>query len=411
MYKRTALSLPLFDSALFHSRYHDDFVTSAGGSEGDVIELPTSLERFEANFNAFTFTERPIRTKKKTACSTSSQYQSLLVVGQCIAEIGSAMPDRVFSHYLSYMNRLADLMRSAETLEMPYFASTTHEPPPAKKPSPSAVEEPSPSPVDETPPIVVIEPSPFHASNPSSPVVFSDFIAKSNPLFKLQNDSLDIIRNGEMLSDDVIDSACALLMRQFPKFSTQTTCNSQSMFGKVTTTGKELYAQIHHLPTRVHFVLSVLHGDSIQIFDSCEKFILCSQLKKQLSEIYPKMCTNFDLVPSPQQKGALDCGVFAIANLVEYLMGSSIENVEYDQEKMRNHLVQCLKNQKMTKFPKKRGRKRVNELNVKMIEVIDSRVVNVNDLSTDLNFETSCKSKGRKKVAKTRHYSAKFNKV
>ena len=82
-------------------------------------------------------------------------------------------------------------------------------------------------------------------------------------MFKLQNDSLDIIKNGEMLSDDVIDSACALLMRQFPKFSTQTTCNSQSMFGKVTTTGKELYAQIHHLPTRVHFVLSVLHGDSI----------------------------------------------------------------------------------------------------------------------------------------------------
>ena len=51
----------------------------------------------------------------------------------------------------------------------------------------------------------------------------------------------------------------------------------------------------------------------------------------------------------PQQNGAADCGVFAIATCVALANHRQPEKVV--QEKMREHIVKCFENLSLTAFP------------------------------------------------------------
>jgi len=53
-----------------------------------------------------------------------------------------------------------------------------------------------------------------------------------------------------------------------------------------------------------------------------------------------------------QQSNNQDCGLFAIANMVEICYGNNPEDFSYDQNMMRNHLEECLLNKEMKPFPK-----------------------------------------------------------
>ena len=63
-----------------------------------------------------------------------------------------------------------------------------------------------------------------------------------------------------------------------------------------------------------------------------------------------KVCLRLENVQ--RQKGATDCGLFAVANLVEVLTGGDPRKARFDQGKMRDHLFWCLVEQKFTPFPK-----------------------------------------------------------
>ena len=52
-----------------------------------------------------------------------------------------------------------------------------------------------------------------------------------------------------------------------------------------------------------------------------------------------------------KQKGGSDCGVFAIAFAFHAAMGDNISGLQFDQLKMRRHLMKCLRKQKFTPFP------------------------------------------------------------
>ena len=54
----------------------------------------------------------------------------------------------------------------------------------------------------------------------------------------------------------------------------------------------------------------------------------------------------------PQQINGYDCGVYVIAFAIELLLGQNLSSVEFDSERMRPHLLQCLLNEKLTAFPK-----------------------------------------------------------
>ena len=47
----------------------------------------------------------------------------------------------------------------------------------------------------------------------------------------------------------------------------------------------------------------------------------------------------------------VDCGIFPIAYSLEACMGNDLENVSFDNERMRCHLLNNLENGKLTPFP------------------------------------------------------------
>ena len=59
-------------------------------------------------------------------------------------------------------------------------------------------------------------------------------------------------------------------------------------------------------------------------------------------------------VPKTQsQIGSSDCGVFAIAFATDLAFGLNPASHYYEQDKLRPHFIECLKNQQMTLFPSK----------------------------------------------------------
>lgn len=64
--------------------------------------------------------------------------------------------------------------------------------------------------------------------------------------------------------------------------------------------------------------------------------------KEDGEEVAPHLMVN--VPPVQQQSGVNDCGVFAIAFALHKLLGDNLKDIEFDQCKMRDHLLDCLKN-------------------------------------------------------------------
>ena len=54
------------------------------------------------------------------------------------------------------------------------------------------------------------------------------------------------------------------------------------------------------------------------------------------------------------QRGMDDCGLFAIAFALHSALGHCIEEIDFDQATMRNHLVKCFTARKFTPFTTKK---------------------------------------------------------
>ena len=57
--------------------------------------------------------------------------------------------------------------------------------------------------------------------------------------------------------------------------------------------------------------------------------------------------------PVQQQSGANDCGVFSVAFALHKLLGNNLEDIEFNQSQMRDHLLDCLKKRNFSHFPTK----------------------------------------------------------
>ena len=123
-------------------------------------------------------------------------------------------------------------------------------------------------------------------------------------------------------------------------------------------------AQIHHTGED-HWVVSVqeVSGNEVYILDSLigitkQKDHLSASLEMQVSSSYGENRKILKtILPSIQQQtNGVDCGVFAIANLVEFCFNGfkGSEQLEFDIDYMRQHLVNCIANGRFSKFPKKK---------------------------------------------------------
>ena len=79
-------------------------------------------------------------------------------------------------------------------------------------------------------------------------------------------------------------------------------------------------------------------------------------LLKQITELFSpdEAMPPYKQHACHKQLGSTDCGAFAIAYVVDVLLGNEPEKIRYDQSKMREHLVNCFESGKLTPFPKYR---------------------------------------------------------
>ena len=106
--------------------------------------------------------------------------------------------------------------------------------------------------------------------------------------------------------------------------------------------------QILHIRGNHWIVASTIgcQTGEVRLFGSIYKSIDRSTMAS-VSLVFGKAVSVF-LEPSQQQQGGSDCGVFAIATCTALAHGIT---PLFKQEKMRQHLVQCFENAKLSPFP------------------------------------------------------------
>ena len=97
------------------------------------------------------------------------------------------------------------------------------------------------------------------------------------------------------------------------------------------------------------------------VLDSLDSNTVSPSLQIQLSKLYGYSCNELVIkLPALQQKKTgLNCGLFAIAYMVEFSMGEFNKFDEqffcaqhFEESKIREHLITCLEANRMTPFPK-----------------------------------------------------------
>ena len=81
---------------------------------------------------------------------------------------------------------------------------------------------------------------------------------------------------------------------------------------------------------------------------------LSPSLQIQITQIYGNDKSEIKLfIPNIQQTNGSECGLFAIAHIVEFLHTGKINpNILFNATKFRDHLCKCLENKKLEPFPK-----------------------------------------------------------
>ena len=113
-------------------------------------------------------------------------------------------------------------------------------------------------------------------------------------------------------------------------------------------------------------LLSILAQGRVYLYDSLQPKKIVPELQKQLATLYDHLADEKELrvfIPQVQfQRGATDCGCFAVAFAVSLLFGDDPRSLLYNQKEMRGHLKECLLTELFTPFPanEKKARRKLN---------------------------------------------------
>ena len=94
--------------------------------------------------------------------------------------------------------------------------------------------------------------------------------------------------------------------------------------------------------------------DEMNYYDSLFHGKIRDHVKMQICNIFK--CNGKELTVNvkacKQQTNGVDCGVFAVANLFHILTGADIDRTKIQDDKMRDHLLQCIKSGHFKEFDK-----------------------------------------------------------
>ncbi|XP_071970240.1 uncharacterized protein [Engystomops pustulosus] len=160
-----------------------------------------------------------------------------------------------------------------------------------------------------------------------------------------------MLEGEEWLDGITIDQAQEILQKQFEADGLQSCEAAQLAYKPVF--GPSV--QIHHDEDRLHWFTSCFRNGRILIADSSYKTLSRAGMR-QLIELYSRVAHDpldiVTFVDVDQQPNGYDCGLYAIANAYEFLVGNESFNHVYNNSVMRAHLAMCLERGFFTQFPR-----------------------------------------------------------
>ena len=89
----------------------------------------------------------------------------------------------------------------------------------------------------------------------------------------------------------------------------------------------------------------------VNLYDSLYHDAICQEVEDQTNDLLGGRLVSLQFVSVQQQTNGCDCGIFAIAFATCLALGTNPSNVTFDIQRMRSHLVTCLRATKMSMFP------------------------------------------------------------
>ena len=168
--------------------------------------------------------------------------------------------------------------------------------------------------------------------------------------------SLREIQNGKWLNDTHINAASYLLKDQFPSVSGLHDTRYRQDLSFPST--KSPFVQILHAENHWLTVAGV-HASLAKVYDTM-KYATTSVVQCQIAAIMQSSSKSItlQLEPTQEQLGDSDCGLFSITYATELCYGNDASSLRYYQDRLRSHLIECLKSKKMTLFPSKSCKRR-----------------------------------------------------
>lgn len=170
----------------------------------------------------------------------------------------------------------------------------------------------------------------------------------------LDSADLNLITNGEMLNDAVINKAQTLLHEQFPGVGglEDTTLGPIFMFS----VQKGEFVQVLH-DGNSHWICISNIGckeNEINYYDSLRGSRVLWYLLQQIASIVHENGPQLIINPMKVQKqnNSVDCGLYALAFATSLVNGINPEDETFSIEELRPHLLKCLQEGKMKQFPR-----------------------------------------------------------
>ena len=117
-----------------------------------------------------------------------------------------------------------------------------------------------------------------------------------------------------------------------------------------------LSKQVHHCNN--HWVVSGSLNGVVFLCDSySKKKVISGDLAIQLAQVYETTNSNkkkltVHLKNVQQQEGEVDCGLYTIAFAFHIAGGNAVGKLSLQQDKMKEHLINCFEKGQMKAFPK-----------------------------------------------------------
>ena len=178
------------------------------------------------------------------------------------------------------------------------------------------------------------------------------------PRLKLSFDDRDLLLESCWLNDNIVHSAQQLLKKeapvdvggfQSPQYGTN--LKFKPLCGKK-------FIQILNINGNHWITVSNIHQEvaernTIYMYDSMLPSRINIGTKRQICSLMkpPAKTLSIFLVDVMAQPNLYDCGVFAIANATELAHGKDPAKAQWDANKMRSHLLSCLQEGRMNRFP------------------------------------------------------------